>query len=262
VGKYRGKRDAKRYEGWLLLHVRELTRTDSQLSSQSGNFVATLSPEPRRHPARTSVKNGRFALLRPPRTISGGFDVKRTTYAVALLAALGALVIAGCGGGGSSGGTESRSGEVGGSTGGGTVAASEVPGLGAVLVDSSGMTVYEFTVDKGTTSNCYGECEAAWPPVTATGKPSAGEGAVAGDLGTTKRKDGTVQVTYKGHPLYTFAEDDAPGEANGNELDGTWFALSESGVAVKGQATPAAATSEAESEPSESSEESSGGYGY
>lgn len=195
--------------------------------------------------------------------------MKRTTYAVALLAALGALVIAGCGGGGSSSGsTESGGSEAsGGASGGGesTLTASEVPGLGAVLVDSSGMTVYEFTVDQGTTSSCYGECEAAWPPVTASGKPSVGEGAVAADLGTTKRKDGTVQVTYKGHPLYTFAEDKAPGEANGNELDGTWFALSESGAAVEGQATPAAATSEAESEPSEESEESSGGgggYGY
>jgi predicted lipoprotein with Yx(FWY)xxD motif len=191
-------------------------------------------------------------------TDRGGTEVTRTTYAMALLAAVAALAIAGCGGGGSSsssvgseGGAEPAASTSGG--GGSTVAGAEVSGLGPVLVDSEGMTVYEFTVDKGTTSECYGGCEAAWPPVTATGKPSAGEGASASDLGTTKRKDGTEQVTYKGHPLYTFAEDEAPGEANGNESEGTWFVLNEAGDAVKGQATP----------PAEEEEESSaGGGGY
>jgi predicted lipoprotein with Yx(FWY)xxD motif len=194
--------------------------------------------------------------------------MKRTTYAFALLAVTGAVVIAGCGGGSNStssesagpGGGEGKSVATGGGTG--TIAGAEVSGLGTVLVDSSGMTVYEFTEDSGTTSNCYGECEAAWPPVTAAGKPTAGEGATTADLGTAKRKDGTVQVTYKGHPLYTFSGDQAPGEANGSELDGTWFALDEAGTAVEGTAS-AAGASEAESEPaSEESEESSGGYGY
>jgi predicted lipoprotein with Yx(FWY)xxD motif len=185
------------------------------------------------------------------------------------------MVIAGCGSSSSSSGTEA-SGSTGAgeqmastSAGGGgmTVSGAEVPGLGTVLVDSKGLTVYEFTEDKGTTSNCYGECEAAWPPVTAGGKPSPGEGAMPADLGTTKRKDGTVQVTYKGHPLYTFAEDKRPGEANGNEADGTWFALNEAGTAVKGTATAPAATTEGESAAAaeggeEESEGSSGGYGY
>jgi predicted lipoprotein with Yx(FWY)xxD motif len=192
---------------------------------------------------------------------------KRTTYGLALLAVIGAVVIAGCGGSGSSssssessGGTE-NAGATGSSGGSGTIAGSEISGLGTVLVDSSGMTVYEFTEDSGTTSNCYGECEAAWPPVAASGKPTAGEGAMSSALGTTKRKDGTLQVTYEGHPLYTFAGDKAAGEANGNEDEGTWFVLDEAGSAVKGHATAAAA--ETESEPaSEESEESSGGYGY
>jgi predicted lipoprotein with Yx(FWY)xxD motif len=183
--------------------------------------------------------------------------VKRTTYAFALLAVVGALVIAGCGGGGSSSsGSESSGGEGGNELssagGGGTVSGAEVSGLGTVLVDSEGMTLYEFTEDEGMTSVCYGECEAAWPPVVASGKPTAGEGAMSADLGTTKRKDGTEQVTYKGHPLYTFAGDKAPGEANGNESEGTWFALDEAGSAVKG-------TASAESEPEESS---GGGGGY
>jgi predicted lipoprotein with Yx(FWY)xxD motif len=194
--------------------------------------------------------------------------MKRTTYAFALLAVVGAVVIAGCGSssssstsGSTSTGSESNSVTTSGG-GSGTVAGGEVAGLGTVLVDSNGMTVYEFTEDSGATSNCYGECETAWPPVTASGKPTAGEGAMSADLGTTKRKDGTLQVTYKGHPLYTFSGDQAPGEANGSELDGTWFALNEAGTAVEGTAS-AAGTSESQSAPaSEESEESSGGYGY
>lgn len=195
---------------------------------------------------------------------------QRTTYGLALLAVIGAVVIAGCGGGSSSSSTESSGSEGGGesaatstssSGGSGTIAASEVSGLGTVLVDSGGMTVYEFTEDSGTTSNCYGECEAVWPPVTASGKPTAGEGAMSSALGTTKRRDGTLQVTYEGHPLYTFTGDKAPGEANGSELDGTWFALDEAGSPVKGHAG-AAAGSESESAAEESEESSGGGYGY
>jgi predicted lipoprotein with Yx(FWY)xxD motif len=158
---------------------------------------------------------------------------KKMMAALALVAVLAAVAIAGCGGGGSS---STGPGAGGGSGTEGTIGATEIEGLGTVLVDSEGMTVYDFTVDEGTKSNCYGGCEAAWPPVTTTGKPTAGEGATASALGTTKRKDGTLQVTYKGHPLYTFSGDEAPGEANGSEAEGTWFALDEAGSEVKGQA--------------------------
>jgi predicted lipoprotein with Yx(FWY)xxD motif len=198
--------------------------------------------------------------------------VKRTTYALALLAVVGAVVIAGCGGGSSStsaGSTGSSSESVTTSSGGsGTIAGSEVAGLGTVLVDSSGMTVYMFTEDKGTRSVCYGGCESAWPPVVASGKPTAGEGAMSSALGTTKRKDGTLQVTYEGHPLYTYADDKSPGEANGNEVEGTWFALDEAGAGVKGMAsdntgTTTTESTTTESEPASESEGSSGGgYGY
>lgn len=194
---------------------------------------------------------------------------KRTAYLFALLAVVGAVVIAGCGGGSSSSSSETSGSEGGGETasettgsGGGTIAGSEVSGLGTVLVDAEGMTVYEFTEDSGTTSSCYGECEAAWPPVAASGKPSAGEGAMSSALGTTKRKDGTLQVTYEGHPLYTFSGDEAAGEANGSELDGTWFVLDEAGSAVKGKASAAAGGSESEPAAEESEESSGGGYGY
>jgi predicted lipoprotein with Yx(FWY)xxD motif len=204
--------------------------------------------------------------------------VKRTTYALALLAVVGAVVIAGCGGGSSStsaestgSSSESTTASTSTSSGGsGTIAGAEVAGLGTVLVDSSGMTVYMFTPDEGTTSVCYGGCEAAWPPVVASGKPTAGEGAMSSALGTTKRKDGTLQVTYEGHPLYTYADDKAPGEANGNEVEGTWFALNETGGQVKGTAsentgttTTESTTTESGSAPaSEESEEGSGGAGY
>lgn len=185
---------------------------------------------------------------------------KRASYMGVLLAVVGALVIAGCGSSSSSsttttsesGGKESASAKSSeGGSGGGTVASTEIEGLGSVLVDSKGMTVYLYTPDTGTESVCYGACESAWPPVLAEGKPTAGEGAMSSALGTTKRKDGSMQVTYKGHPLYTFAGDKSAGEANGQEVEGTWFVLNESGSAVKGKATA----------PAESEESSSGGGG-
>jgi predicted lipoprotein with Yx(FWY)xxD motif len=188
--------------------------------------------------------------------------VTRTTYAFALLAALGALVIAGCGGGGSS--TTSEGGSAaneqpaaGSSEGEATLTGAEVSGLGTVLVDSEGFTVYEFAKDNGTTSSCYGACEENWPPVTTNGAPTAGEGAMSSQLGTTKRKDGTLQVTYAGHPLYTFIKDESPGEATGNGLEffgGKWSVLDEAGSTVQGSS----------GEETEAAEESSsgGGYGY
>jgi predicted lipoprotein with Yx(FWY)xxD motif len=187
----------------------------------------------------------------------------RPSVAVLSLAAL-ALIVAGCGGSSPSSSSSSQTQASGGESSGGalTISASESPELGMVLVDSEGFTVYAFANDKGTTSSCYGACAEAWPPVIATGKPDAGEGATSADLGTTQRKDGTLQVTYAGHPLYTFVEDHNPSEANGNgstAFGGEWNALDESGAAVA-----ISSASEGESgagAPAESSE-SSGGYGY
>jgi predicted lipoprotein with Yx(FWY)xxD motif len=164
------------------------------------------------------------------------------------------LIASGCGGGSSSNSTSNASASA--ANGGDTVSGSEVSGLGTVLVDSEGLTVYMFAKDEGTTSSCYGACAEGWPPVIATGKSNAGEGAISSQLGTTKRKDGSMQVTYAGHPLYTFAGDTAPGEANGNEstaFGGKWSAMDEAGEAVAG-------TAEAPEE--ETSESSGGGYGY
>jgi predicted lipoprotein with Yx(FWY)xxD motif len=172
----------------------------------------------------------------------------RAIFMGALLAVVAAVVIAGCGGGSSSSSSSTSPEASGGenasattsseaSSGGGgssTIAGAEVGGFGSVLVDSKGMTVYLFTPDKGTTSTCYGGCETEWPPVVAEGKPSAGEGAMSSALGTTKRKDGTMQVTYEGHPVYLFAGDKAPGEANGQGDDGVWWVMNEAGEAIEG----------------------------
>lgn len=179
--------------------------------------------------------------------------MNRRTYAFALLALL-AVVIAGCGGGSStntgeteteSSARESASSEnkaassESGESSGGTAAVISLghTKVGMVLVDSNGMTLYDFHKDKGTTSSCYGACEQAWPPVTTEGKPTVGNGASASKLSITKRKDGTTQVVYAGHPLYTFVEDKKPGEANGNDVTAfgaSWYALKGNGEEAGG----------------------------
>ena len=103
----------------------------------------------------------------------------------------------------------------------------ESSSLGTVLADGQGMTVYWFAADHGTTSACNGACASAWPPVTGT--PSAASGVtLSGTLSTITRSDGTKQATYNGHPLYTFNVDTAPGQVNGNNVDGfgaKWYAI-------------------------------------
>lgn len=181
--------------------------------------------------------------------------MSRSTCAFALLATVAALAIAGCGssgsngnsnsGGGGSSGSSSASGSSGGAyaapatSGPGPetskaafVSLSTVPKTGLVLVNSEGLTLYDFHKDKGTTSACYGECAKVWPPLLTTGAPQPSNGASQALLGTTKRKDGTTQVTYAGHPIYTYAADKKPGEANGNDFSSfgaQWYALFKNG---------------------------------
>jgi predicted lipoprotein with Yx(FWY)xxD motif len=104
--------------------------------------------------------------------------------------------------------------------------------LGTVLVDGDGRTLYLFEADKSTESTCKGGCATAWPPLLTSGKTSVGGSAQSKLLGTTKRSDGTTQVTYNGHPLYTYAGDAKPGDANGQALDqfgALWYVLDASG---------------------------------
>jgi predicted lipoprotein with Yx(FWY)xxD motif len=121
-----------------------------------------------------------------------------------------------------------------------TVGLANSGGLGRILVDSQGRTLYLFQKDVGATSACSGECAAAWPPLRTTGQPSAGTSLAAAKLGTTPRSDGKPQVTYNGHPLYLYAADRKPGDTNGqgiNAFGAAWFALSAAGNMVAGTGT-------------------------
>jgi len=164
----------------------------------------------------------------------------RNIRILTLLALLAALALAGCGGdgsGGGYGGTGSKA-----DTGttasapaqtGAFVSVGSVPGLGSVLVASDGHTLYDFHKDKGAVSSCYGACAGVWPPLLTDGKPRPSNGAAAAKLGTAKRRDGGLQVTYAGHPLYTYSADQKPGQAKGQDIDSfgaEWYALTAGGA--------------------------------
>jgi predicted lipoprotein with Yx(FWY)xxD motif len=113
--------------------------------------------------------------------------------------------------------------------------------LGNVLATSSGRTLYLFLKDKNGHSACYGQCATYWPPLMKKGQLRAGAGVKAKLLGTTKRKSGQSQVTYKGHPLYLFKLDKGSGQVAGqgqNFFGGKWYAVSAAGSANK-KAPPA-----------------------
>jgi len=170
--------------------------------------------------------------------------VKKTLPILAALALIGVLAMAGCGSsnsssssssGGAYGGSEETTSKPAAQTAsseGAPITVGTAKGVGKVLVDSNGMTLYYFQKDQNGESTCYGPCEKGWPPLTTEGAPQAGEGAMASKLGTTKRKDGTVQVTYNKWPLYTFVEDKKPGEDNGTDskaFGASWYPLHPNG---------------------------------
>lgn len=120
--------------------------------------------------------------------------------------------------------------------------------LGSFLVDDKGMTLYLFTKDTPNTSVCYDKCATAWPPLLTTGAPVAGDGVDASKFGTTTRKDGSVQVTYNGWPLYYYQKDKTAGDVTGQDVGGVWYVVSSAGEKVESaeQATePAASATEA-----------------
>jgi len=119
-------------------------------------------------------------------------------------------------------------------TGGPTVAVKKSR-LGRILVDSKGITLYDFVKDKRGMSSCYDACAALWPPLITKGKPHVGRGVRASLLGTTKRKDGKLEVTYNHHPLYYFVTDTKPGQTTGqgvNQFGGPWWVLSPAGTEI------------------------------
>jgi predicted lipoprotein with Yx(FWY)xxD motif len=147
--------------------------------------------------------------------------------------ALVAFAVAGCGGG------DDQASAAPSNSNASTLGVTDVSGLGKILVDSKGRTAYLFEKDTGPMSTCSGACAAEWPPVTTSGKPTAGDGLTASMLGTTKRSDGSTQVTYNGHPLYLFSGDNQPGDTAGQNVDAfgaEWYVLSPAGDKVEGKA--------------------------
>lgn len=105
--------------------------------------------------------------------------------------------------------------------------------LGHILVDAEGLTLYAFTRDSAEQSACTGGCSDIWPPLTVEEDPVAGEGVNTDMLGTLTRGDGGIQVTYNGHPLYTYSEDMGPGDTNGQGFGGSWFVVSPDGNLIR-----------------------------
>lgn len=132
----------------------------------------------------------------------------RPLYAVVMGAIALAVFAAGCGG------------AIPSSDGGPATLKLSGPKSGQFLVDSQGHSVYLFAKDEGSESYCTGACAAVWPPLETSTAPKAGAGVQRGALGTIKRSDGDMQVTYQGHPLYYYAADaSSPGETKGQDIE-------------------------------------------
>jgi predicted lipoprotein with Yx(FWY)xxD motif len=107
--------------------------------------------------------------------------------------------------------------------------------LGPILVNSRGHTLYLFAKDRNGKSACSGSCATFWPPLLSRGKSTAGPGVKPSLLGTTRRSNGGLQVTYNKHPLYAYSLDKQAGQTNGEEslaFGAKWYAVSAKGTAV------------------------------
>jgi predicted lipoprotein with Yx(FWY)xxD motif len=108
--------------------------------------------------------------------------------------------------------------------------------FGSILFDGRGYALYAFTRDLAKRSTCYGACAKAWPPYIVTSRPAAGGGTRTSLIGTTRRKDGTLQATYASRPLYYYVGDNAPGVVrcqNVLEFNGYWLVVRGSGKLVR-----------------------------
>jgi predicted lipoprotein with Yx(FWY)xxD motif len=143
-------------------------------------------------------------------------------------AAVAATALAACGSSGTSSHASGGSSAASGSSSASTTAAVSAAGLKTttisgtkVLTNAKGFVLYSFAPDTSTTSKCNGACAKAWPPLT----PSSGS-TVKSPFATIKRTDGSTQLTYNGHPLYTYIGDTHPGQASGNKVTlngGLWL---------------------------------------
>jgi predicted lipoprotein with Yx(FWY)xxD motif len=156
--------------------------------------------------------------------------------AVAVIAAV-VLVVAASGGGSSSPAAAPSPYKAARSTAGGTTVRLARTSLGSILVDAHGRSLYLFEADTPRMSDCSGSCASVWPPLTATAAPHAGAGVATGKLGTIARAGGGRQITYNGHPLYTFAGDTKAGATTGQGLDqfgAEWYVLNAAGHKIDG----------------------------
>jgi predicted lipoprotein with Yx(FWY)xxD motif len=135
---------------------------------------------------------------------------------------------------------------------------------GAVVASSNGRTLYHLTAEKRGKIGCTGGCAKAWPPLTIKGsKPTAGTGIKQSKLGTIKRPDGSVQVTYNGYALYRYGDDTKKGDAKGEGESGVWFAISLAGTLVK--SSGGGTTTQGSTTPPTTTDDNtttSRGYGY
>ena len=163
-----------------------------------------------------------------------------TMLAGAALIPLTALALASCGGGNGNGNSATAASPPPKTPSGKSATLGvENSSLGRILDDSQGRTLYVFQRDSGTKSACFGACATNWPPLRSA-NPTVGSGANASMVGTTKRSDGAPQVTYNGHPLYTFKGDSSPGDTSGqgiNAFGGLWYAVSPAGQQVTASAS-------------------------
>jgi predicted lipoprotein with Yx(FWY)xxD motif len=169
--------------------------------------------------------------------------VNKVGYALCLLAAL-AIAFLGCGGDDGSTATETAASATAPTSESedaaedqpkkgawGVAFGAEGDPLGLIIYDLAGHTLYTFSKDKGGESSCSGACAKAWPPALTEDKPRAGGEAVAAKVGATERKDGTVQITYAGHPLYRYSGDkQVEVKGHGREsFGGKWYAIRPNG---------------------------------
>jgi len=166
---------------------------------------------------------------------------------LAALAVAGALALAACGGSSTSSssgpgsapayGGGAAAGAPSGPTGA-SVVSTRTSSLGTFLVDGQGRTLYLWDADHGPKSTCTAACAQAWPPLTTTAAPKATGAVKSSLLGTAPRADGSREVTYAGHPLYTYTGDTGPGQTAGEGSDAfgaPWWTVTTAGRALQDQ---------------------------
>lgn len=177
----------------------------------------------------TCSRGGRSQKAGPPR-----FGIRTTrrplAAAFAAVCVTCALAVASCGTASSAAGPPRYE-----------VRATTISGLGKILADGAGFTLYMYAPDHRGPSTCSGVCATSWPPVllpSGVTRPTAGPGISAALLGTTRRANGALQVTYNKWPLYLWQGDGAPGQATGQADDmGLWYVMSVTGSVDRGSPT-------------------------